>query len=157
LSIQMLIKEIVDNFHKQQQLYVQIADLSDEQLGLLADEQWLDKQDKLNELLQKRQIVNKKIDVLNSHNKDLQGQVMMQLDLSEFVLSRLESKLEKEQYKSLREIVAGLGDILARINKSDEQNHLLIKKAGPARVNPPANRHQAQNAYQQAVQQGKKG
>lgn len=157
MSIQMLMEEIIDNFNKQQQLYLQINDLSGKQFDLLADEQWLDKQEELNELLQKRQIVNKEIDVLNSHNKFLQEQVTIQLDLSEFVLSRLESKLAEVQYKSLREAVAGLSNILAKINKTDEQNQILIKKkAGPDRANPPVNRQNAQDAYHQAVQQGKR-
>lgn len=157
MSIQRLMEEIIDNFNKQQQLYIKIDDLSGEQLDLLADEQWLNKQEQLNELLQKRQIINKEIDVLNSHNKSLQEQVTMQLNLQEFVLSRLESKLEEAQYKSLRQVVAELGDILAKINKTDEQNQIFIKKkAGPDRVNPQANPQQAQNAYHQAVKQGKK-
>lgn len=157
MLVERLIKEIIANFHKQQQLYMQIDDLSGEQLSLLADEKWLDKLEELDELLIKRQIINVEIDALNNHNKSLQGQITTQLALPEFVLSRLEGKLEEEQYKSLREVVAGLGDILAKINKTDEQNHILIKKkAGLGRVDPRANRQQAQNAYHQAVQQGKK-
>ena len=67
MSIQKLIEEIVDNFYKQQQLYLQIADLSRAQLDLLEHEQWLDKSDILNDLLEKRQNINQEIDVRNNH------------------------------------------------------------------------------------------
>lgn len=154
---QKLMAEIIENFHKQQQLYLHIADLSCKQLSLLSEDHWLAKQEGLNDLLKKRQTVNKEIDVLNSHNKSLQKQITEQLGLPEFVLSRLESKLEAEQYESLSDVITGLGDILAKINAIDEQNHILIKKqAGTSQVKPQSNRQQAQNAYQQAVQQGKK-
>lgn len=152
-----LIEEIIENFNKQQQLYVHTAAISGEQLDLLLNEQWLDKQEELNGLLIKRQNINVEIDALNSRNKSLQKQVATQLDLQEFILSHLESQIEEEQYKSLREIVSDLGDLLARINEIDEQNHSLIKKKlGPGRVNPQTNHRQAHKAYHQAVQQGKK-
>lgn len=157
MSVHKLIAEIINNFYKQHQLYLHIADLSCRQFELLADEHWLAKQEDLNELLQKRQAVNEEIDALNSHNRSLQGQVTRQLGIPEFVLSQLTGDLEEEQYKLLCDAVAQMSDILAKINATDEQNHVLMKKqAGVGRVSPQINRQQAQNAYQQAVQQGKK-
>ena len=157
MLVKRLIEEIIDNFHRQHQLYLHIADLSCKQLAFLADEHWLAKQEELNELLKNRQAVNKRIDVLNSHNKSLQEQVTVQLGLPEFVLSHLESKLDEAQYKHLRDVVTGMGDILAKINKTDEQNHILLKKqAGTSQSKHQVNHQQAQDAYHQAVQQGKK-
>lgn len=152
-----LIEDIIDNYKQQQQLYERIADFSCAQLNLLSEENWLSKQDELNDLLKKRQLINEEIDILNSQNKIFQEQVIMQTGIPEFALSHLERQLEEVQYKSLSDVVTGLGDILANISKIDEQNHILIKKqAGTSQVKPQSNRQQAQNAYQQAVQQGKK-
>ena len=152
-----LIEDIIDNYNKQQQLYERIAALSCAQLNLLSEENWLGKQDELNDLLKKRQQINEEIDILNSQNKILQEQVIRQTGISEFALSHLESQLEVVQHKSLSDVVAGLGDILANISKIDEQNHVLMKKkAGPSQIKPKTNSQQAQNAYKQAGRQSKK-
>lgn len=157
MSVQKRIDEIIDNFRKQQQYYLQIFDLSSKQLAFLTDEQWIDKQEELNKLLEERQQLNNEVDALNLQNKFLQEQIMNMLALPEFVLSRLEGKLAEVQYTSLREVVESLGALLTKINAADEQNHTLIKKkAGPGRIQINTNRQQAQNAYQQAIQQGKK-
>lgn len=151
-----LIEEIIDNFKKQQQLYASIAALSCAQLDLLS-ENWLSKQDELNDLLKNRQLINKEIDALNTHNKSLQEQVIGQLKLPGFVLSQMGGTLDESQYKCLSEVIAELGILLAKINATDEQNQILIKqKAGPARIKTSTSRKQAQNAYHQAGQQGKK-
>jgi len=157
LSIQSLIQDIVANFHKQDQLYLTIAELSGEQLALLSNDDWLDKPDKLNTLLEKRQTVIKEIDRLNSHNKIAQAEVKQQSGIADFVLSNLESQLDEEQYKSLSQVVIGLGDLLANITKMDEQSHLLIKsKAGISKTTLHTNSQQVKNAYQEAMQQAQK-
>jgi len=157
LLVARLIEDIIDNYNKQLQLYERIAALSCAQLNLLSEDNWLDKQDELNDLLKKRQLINEEIDILNSQNKIFQEQVIMQTGIPEFALSHLERQLEEVQYKSLSDVVTGLGDILANISKIDEQNHILIKKkAGPSRIESRTSSQQAQNAYKQAERQSKK-
>lgn len=157
MPIQQLIDEIVKNFQHQHQYYLQIADLSKQQLSLLTNESWPEKQEELNQILVRRQDINQQIDALNQRNKALQVQTLELLDLPEFVLSRLEDKINPQQYRALRDAVTGLSSLLAQIDQVDEQNHsLLKKKSGPGRIKSSANRQQARNAYQQAVQQGKK-
>lgn len=157
MSVQKLIDEIIENFYQQQQFYLQIADLSCKQLAFLTDEHWTEKQEELNQLLEKRRELNNQIDVLNQHNRFLQEQIMALLEIPEFVLSRLQSSLADRQYQSLHEVLAALGGLLAEINNTDEQNHRLIKmKAGSHRIKNPANRQKAQHAYHQAIEQGKK-
>lgn len=157
MPISLLIQEIVVNFQKQEQLYLTIADLSTKQLGLLEHDDWLTKPETLNDLLKKRQDIIKNIDRLNNDNKALQNEVNRQLAISDFVLSRLEPKINEEQYESLRQVIVRLGDLLADINKMDEQSNILIKRqAGYSKPAIHANRQQVQNAYQEAMQQARK-
>jgi len=157
LSMQTLINDIIDNFHKQMQLYLIVADLAGKQLELLNHENWFDKPDALNSLLEKRQAVIRDIDLLNDQNKLTQAEVRQQAGIADFVLSNLEDKLEEVQYQSLSQVLVGLGNVLEDISKMDEQSHLLIKnKAGISKMTLRNNSQQVKNAYQEAMQQAKK-
>ncbi len=157
MSAQILIQDIVDNFNKQEQLYLIIAELAAKQLGVLEHGDWLDKPDKLNDILEKRKNLVAEINVLNANNQSLQSEVKKQLEITDFVLSALEPQLEEKQYQLLSQSVVDLGDLLAEISRVDQQSHLLIKrKAGFSKTEVPTNSQQVKNAYQEAMQQAKK-
>jgi len=154
--LQEMIASIISNFKAQQELYLRMSEMAKMQLTCL-EQQCPEETASLSELLQGRQELMQEIDGLNKQNQTWQEQVAVQLELPEFSLSQLESKIEKGLHDSLHEVLDSLRELLADITATDEQNHALLKKnARPARAENPVSRQKAQNAYQQAARQSKK-
>ncbi|CQB52003.1 Uncharacterized [Syntrophomonas zehnderi OL-4] len=155
MSVSLLIQKIIENFQAQEQIYHTIADLAARQVDLLAGEDWINKPEHLNDLLKKRQQMAWVIDRLNNDNQLIQAEVKQLLGIDDFVLSRLKSRLNEEDYKSLQHTLARLGDLLGDINKMDEQSHSLLKdKAAINRSLHSPDSKKVQNAYQEAMRQG---
>lgn len=155
MYIKELMGEILENYHKQQELYLKMADWSRQQLDLLQQGDWAG--DRLKQLLEQRQAIIAEIDVLSEQNRQAQAQVNSHLSLDAFMLSSLESHLQAPQYQSLQEVLTALGKLLADISEMDRQSNNLIRQKIGNRKNPGRrDRRLVQKAYQEAMQLGKK-
>lgn len=155
MPVSQLIQKIIKNFQAQEQIYQTVAELSARQVDLLQGADWINKPEHLNDLLKKRQQITREIDGLDKDNKLIQTQVKQLLGIEDFALSSLKFRLNEEDYQSLQHTLARLGDLLADINRMDEQSHNLLKeKAAVNRSSPSHDSRKAQNAYQEAMRQG---
>lgn len=150
-----LYSTILDNYNKQYHLYLQMADLSRQQHDLLEKNDWAG--ERLDEVLEKRRALNEEIDLLSKQNKQAREEFTSSLGLNEFVLSLLEKHLEASQYQLLQEALKSLGKLLSDISEIDRQsNNMIRQKLESRKTTDRRDSGTVQNAYREAMQQGKK-
>ncbi|MDD4802941.1 MAG: flagellar export chaperone FlgN [Syntrophomonas sp.] len=156
LSTEELYTHIIENFKAQHHLYQNMADLSQQQLDLLKQNNGVG--DDLMMLLEQRQEMVAQIDDLNGHNRQAQQQITASLGLDEFVLSGLAEKLNAHRVQALQEILQALGQLMADISELDRQSNNLIRKKISDRKNNMNRRgtQVVQQAYKEMMMQTKK-
>jgi len=146
---------IADSFKQQIELYSRMLALSLQQLHMLEENGGRIKPDEINVLLLERQKLMETINKLDKSNKQLQREIIRELGLDEFVLTRLENLIDETQYSNLRTLIAKLGELLRTISDQDEQSQLLMRQSlkSPARQSIKAGNEKVSSAYKQAMQQ----
>ncbi len=148
------ILEIIENFRQQRLSYSRMLDLANEQLAILEKSQGNVYAGEVDDLLQQRKEALEKIKEDDRQNKELQQEIIMELDIEGFVLGQLEDKLEPAHYMALSEQLNGLSILLEKISESDKRNHDLMQRAIDSKrqiKNPPLqNSQKASQAYRQS-------
>ncbi len=121
-------RKIVSNFDCQCRLYGSMFQLSREQLDLLEKGGKNFNYGELHDLLAKRQGLMEDIRCLNEKNRELQQEVNCELDIDEFVLSKIRGKIDEERYRELETVVLNLEKLLKSINEIDEKNLCLMRQ-----------------------------
>lgn len=152
-----IVKRITDNFHNQKKSYCDMAGLAAEQLRILQATEYIKDTTEVREIVNRRNELMEQIFQMHKENKDLQEEICQELELKQFVLSKIEGKVETELFRELKDLIAELGRILEEINTLDKKNQALMMRSvdfwteqqGTSTV-------QAQQAYQKEVSRGKK-
>ena len=147
-----LIENIIRNFEEQGQLCEKMVASAQEQLEILRQAKKAGMPSQVMDIMAERQKLLDDLQELEVENRALQQQVISELEINEFTLSKLKAKLESEQFANLKEMVNQMGNILKSISEIDDQNQLLMKES-LARVNKTktqVNNQQASKAYNQA-------
>ncbi len=156
MEAEKLISDIINNFRRQQQFYMQMNQLSKNELDLLQKE-WNGDTEKLNRILEERTRLIPLIDDLNRVNREYQEQVKKLLGLEGFLLSQLKPVVAETQYRGLEEILIALSGLLAEIEALDQQSKELIdKQLGSKKLKARINPGYAQQQYNQVRDQGKR-
>lgn len=157
MSTEKMIQDIIDNFQEQIRLYLEVAELSQQQLDLVSKKDCLDETEQLNILLEQRQQVGITIESLNGDNQSWQHLVSQQLGIPNFILSTLQPHISVIQYEKLETVLTQLADLLSQIACLDEKSQQLLKsKSGSRMAKQHKSTQQVKNAYQEAMQQAKK-
>lgn len=147
-----LIENIIHNFEQQRLLCEKMVASAQEQLEILSQAKKVGMPSQVMDIMAERQKLLDDLQELEVENRALQQQVISELEINEFTLSKLKAKLESEQFANLKEMVNQMGNILKSISEIDDQNQLLMKES-LARVNKTktqVNNQQASKAYNQA-------
>ncbi len=149
--VKQIIREIIDNFHKQLSLYQKMSELSSAQLNCLEKKQAMS--GKLKDIMYKRQALMEDISSLNEKNRASQQQAVQRLNIGEFVLSKLQGQIEAEDYEQLGDIVNRLGSILEVIDEMDRKNQLLMMEVNTNQAGGEikASSKQASDAYRRSM------
>jgi len=122
------ISEIIDNFDRQYQLYMDMARLSREQLDLLEEKNKKFVCEDLHDLLAKRQGLMEDIGRLNVRSRELQQKISGELNIDKFVLSKMQGKISEDQYRKLESAVLKLEEVLKFIDRTDKRNLQLMQQ-----------------------------
>ncbi len=149
--VKQIIREIVDNFQKQLDLYEKMAELSSAQLICLEKNRAMSGE--LRDIMSKRQALMEDISSLNEKNRACQQQAVQQLDINEFVLSKLQGLIDGADHEQLRDTVSRLGSILEAINEMDRKNQLLMVEVNTSKAGgeSKASNRQASDAYRRSM------
>ncbi|MBC7075749.1 MAG: flagellar export chaperone FlgN [Syntrophomonadaceae bacterium] len=122
------ISEIIDNFDRQYQLYMDMARLSREQLDLLEEKNKKFVCEDLHDLLAKRQGLMEDIGRLSVRSRELQQKISGELNIDKFVLSKVQGKIGEDQYRKLESAVLKLEEVLKFIDRTDKRNLQLMQQ-----------------------------
>lgn len=122
------INEIIDNFDRQYQLYMDMARLSREQLVLLEERNKKFACEDLHDLLAKRQGLMEDIERLSVKSRELQQKISGELNIDKFVLSKMREKISEDQYQKLESAVLKLEEVLKFIDRTDKRNLQLMQQ-----------------------------
>lgn len=152
-----LINNIIHNYAEQYRICEEMAALANKQLDLLKDSNQVGVFSQVMDVVTRRQALLASLQQLDSENRNLQEQVLGELDLGEFTLSQLQTRLEIEQYTNFKGMLNKLGIILKSISETDNENQLLMRE-GLSPVNKKvsqAKKNDACNVYKQVMKLNK--
>ncbi len=149
--VKQIIREIIDNFQQQLNLYEKMAELSSAQVNCLGKKRAMSGE--LRDIMSKRQTLMADISSLNEKNRASQQQAMQELNINEFVLNKLLGQIDAADYEQLRDTVSSLGLILENINELDRKNQLLMVEVNTSSAGGErrASNKQASNAYRRSM------
>ncbi len=149
--VKQIIEEIVDNFQNQLDLYQKMAELSSAQLKCLEKNPAMSGE--LRDVMSKRQALMEDISSLNERSRVCQQQAVRELGINEFVLSKLQGRINEADYEQLRNTVSSLGAILEAINDMDRKNQLLMVEVNTSETGREreARSRQASDAYRESM------
>ncbi|MDD3879387.1 MAG: hypothetical protein PHP26_05280 [Syntrophomonas sp.] len=150
-----ILKELTENFKQQRRIYSGMLDLASEQLAILEKNQGQVYADEIESLLGRRNNLLDDINKKNWKNKQLQLIIVQELGIEEFVLAKLESKIEADQFQALKEQISGLSKLLEMISEKDQRSQDLMQQSinSKRHQKAPSSSRQASQAYKQSMEQ----
>lgn len=150
-----IMEKLLANFDRQRIIYEQMEDMAREQGALVNGIGEPSAEEGLMVFVRRRMQLMEEIESLSGESRALQNELITDLGLDEFVLTRLKGLVPTEQWESLRDQLANLGRLLQSIADLDaeSQEHLsqLIQQREKRARQVPVNR--VRSAYQQAMEQ----
>lgn len=117
---------VIDNFRKQYRLYCEMQDLAVKQKECLINGKNADMEEFIGILRQREQIMLE-ITYLNEENIKLRQAVISKLEVTDFRLSELQGKVEKDAFEEIKGIINDLNRVLLDISETDHYNAVMIK------------------------------
>lgn len=146
-----LIRDLIDNYIKQEKLYQKVAVSSHRQTSLL-ESQPVDPV-LIKEVLQQRQLLMDDVAATNEEAKLLQEKMKKYYGLKAFTLSEIEGIVNDIDLTDLKQTLAKMSEVLKGISQNDLKNQVLMRQAvAEAHTQPTISSQQASNAYRQSME-----
>lgn len=146
------LSNIISNYQAQCKLYNQMLDLSAKQVDLLLDNNE-DTINNLHDIITERKVIMEEITKLNETNKVMQANLISDLGINEFVISKLKGLVEKKTTQELEEVISIMSTLLNKINENDKLNEALLKQSARKKQDTKKSISSAKvsNAYKEAM------
>lgn len=145
-----MIRDLIDNYIRQEKIYQKVAVSSLDQTILLQKETIDTVQ--LKELLRQRQLLMDEVAATNEAARKLQEQMKEVYGLKAFTLSEIQDIIGTVDFEDLKQILKQMGEVLKSISQSDLKNQALMRQAAAeAAGQPTVSPQQASSAYRQSM------
>lgn len=145
-----LIRDLIDNYIKQEKIYQKI-ELSSIQQTLLLQNQTLDPL-MIKEVLQQRQALMDDVAAINEEAKKIQEKMKRDYGLKSFTVSEIEGVVNNIDLLELKQALENMSEVLKQISQNDLRNQTLMRQAAAeSHTGPSVSNQQATNAYRQSM------
>ncbi len=145
-----LIRDLIDNYIKQEKIYQKI-ELSSIQQTLLLQNQTLDPL-MIKEVLQQRQALMDDVAAINEEAKKIQEKMKRDYGLKSFTVSEIEGVVNSLDLLELKQALENMSEVLKHISQNDLKNQTLMRQAAAeSHTGPSVSNQQATNAYRQSM------
>lgn len=145
-----LIRDLIDNYIKQEKIYQKI-ELSSIQQTLLLQNQTLDPL-MIKEVLQQRQALMDDVAAINEEAKKIQEKMKRDYGLKSFTVSEIEGVVNSLDLLELKQALENMSEVLKQISQNDLRNQTLMRQAvAESPTGPSVSNQQATNAYRQSM------
>ena len=145
-----LIRDLIDNYIKQEKIYQKI-ELSSIQQTLLLQNQTLDPL-MIKEVLQQRQALMDDVAAINEEAKKIQEKMKRDYGLKSFTVSEIEGVVNNIDLLELKQALENMSEVLKHISQNDLRNQTLMRQAAAeSHTGPSVSNQQATNAYRQSM------
>jgi len=148
--VSILIRDLIDNYIKQEKIYQKI-ELSSIQQTLLLQNQTLDPL-MIKEVLQQRQALMDDVAAINEEAKKIQEKMKRDYGLKSFTVSEIEGVVNNIDLLELKQALENMSEVLKQISQNDLRNQTLMRQAAAeSHTGPSVSNQQATNAYRQSM------
>jgi len=158
LALVALLKQIIENYRIQDELYGQMLALSQRSRELLREGEGTGKLDLLRSNLNQRLQLSLQLREYNGENRRLQQEAAQLLGKTDFCLSNIRGQVPQELYAELKWQIDLIADKLVAISGIDleceKYLYLLVTRSWPRDDEPQGTENQAASLYRQVMQQG---
>ncbi|NLW92078.1 MAG: hypothetical protein GXY34_10845 [Syntrophomonadaceae bacterium] len=145
-----MIRDLIDNYIKQEKIYQKI-ELSSIQQTLLLQNQTLDPL-MIKEVLQQRQALMDDVAAINEEAKKIQEKMKRDYGLKSFTVSEIEGVVNNIDLLELKQALENMSEVLKQISQNDLRNQTLMRQAAAeSHTGPSVSNQQATNAYRQSM------
>ena len=146
-----LLRDLIDNYIKQEKLYQKVALSSHQQTSLL-ESQPVDPV-MIREVLGQRQVLMDDVAAINEEAKQLQEKMRKYYGLKAFTLTEIEGIVNDIDFTELKRTLNQMSEVLKGISQNDLKNQVLMRQAvAEAHVQPTISSQQASSAYRQSME-----
>lgn len=146
-----MIRDLIDNYSRQEKIYQKVAVSSLDQ-SILLQKETIDTV-RLKELLRQRQLFMDEVAAANEEARKLQEKMKMVYGLKAFNLSEIQAMISPADFTDLKQILDQMGEVLKSISQSDLKNQVLMRQAiAEAASQPTVSSQQASTAYRQSME-----
>lgn len=145
-----MIRDLIDNYIKQEKIYQKVALSSIQQTSLLQS-QTLDPL-MIKEVLQQRQVLMDDVAAINEEAKKIQEKMKRDYGLKSFTVSEIEGVVNSLDLLELKQALENMSEVLKHISQNDLKNQTLMRQAAAeSHTGPSVSNQQATNAYRQSM------
>lgn len=145
-----LIRDLIDNYIKQEKIYQKVALSSIQQTSLLQG-QTVDPA-VIKNVLQQRQVLMDDVAAINDEARKMQEKMKRHYGLKAFTLSEIEGVVNNIDIQELKQVLNNMSEVLKSISQNDLKNQTLMRQAAAeAHSQPTVSTHQAATAYRQSM------